>query len=759
MLVNFIFPLVLAALASAALWFFRERMTIKFKLIALTVSVGLASIYVVGVISTTRASEAILYDRKHELEAINAGRKHELESYFKFIREQMVNFSQDRGISEATYHFADAFRYLPSEIDVDTQPGSDAYRAVANYYDTQFRPRAEEAEQNYRGAQAYVPQSEAGVILQSWYIADNPHPVGEKLNLDQHDAAVQYNMHHGRYHPQVRRFLESFGYYDIFLFDKEGNLTYSVFKETDFATNFLTGPYKDTNFAGAVRKALASKTPGEVFIEDFKFYEPSYGAPAAFISAPVFWNGQLVGCAVFQAPVENINDIMATTTGLGETGQSIILGPDKKLRSNDRFHAQATMLKDEYDDPAVDRMLAGEEGVMIVEEHGKELLMAFSPLDIEGLNWGLITDIEMTEVTAASTQLRNQLALAGLGIAALVCVVGWFFSVRLVRPIPPILERARQIADGDLSGEPLPVTRADEMGKLTESMNAMTGSLRSLIEEVSVASQEVAAASTQIAASSDEIARGMNEQTSQVHQVSSAVEEMSASIVEVARKSADAANSAERSGQTAGEGGQVVSDTIEGMHAISEAVSASASSVQELGKRGEQIGEIIAVINDIADQTNLLALNAAIEAARAGEHGRGFAVVADEVRKLADRTTQATEEIGASIQAIQTETGQAVGRMNAGTEQVTTGVQKASAAGDSLKEIVNSARDVAGMIQSIAAAAEEQSAASEEVARSVEAISAVSQQTAEGGQQAASAAGMLSTRAEELQALCGRFRL
>ncbi|MEM7627596.1 MAG: methyl-accepting chemotaxis protein, partial [Planctomycetota bacterium] len=600
MLTTFLIPFAAVALAVAGLWAFRKHLTIKLKLIALSVSIGLGSIYVIGAVATNQASDALLAEREQGLEAILASRKTQIEDYMGFIKEQLTNFSQNRSISEATYHFSEAFGYLDSEVDIDTQPGSPAYNAVAGYYDSQFKPRAEENGQTYRGAAAYVPRSSTGVILQSWYIANNPNAVGEKLNLDQHEAMVQYNVHHGKHHPQIRRFLESFGYYDIFLFDNDGNLTYSVFKETDYATNFVTGPYKDTNFGSVVRQALASNTPGEVFVEDFAFYEPSYGNPAAFFGAPVFYNGSKVGCAVFQAPVDNINAAMNETAGLGETGQTLLVGQDKTLRSQDRFSDEGTILTASRDNAAVAALFTGEYGNQQLEENGTTKLIAFAPLEIAGLNWGVLAEIDLAEVTAPAAALQAQLMFIGLGIAALVCVVGWFFSVKLVRPIPPILERARQIADGDLSGEALKITSQDEMGKLTESMNAMTGALRSLIEEVSVASQEVAAASTEIAASSDEIARGMNEQTSQVHQVSSAVEEMSASIVEVARKSADAASSAERSGKTATEGGEVVSQTIDGMEAISEAVSASARSVEELGKRGEQIGQIIEVINDIA---------------------------------------------------------------------------------------------------------------------------------------------------------------
>jgi methyl-accepting chemotaxis protein len=339
-------------------------------------------------------------------------------------------------------------------------------------------------------------------------------------------------------------------------------------------------------------------------------------------------------------------------------------------------------------------------------------------------------------------------------------VIGLLLSRSITRPVKATVAMLKDIAEGegDLTKR-VDQTRGDELGEMGKWFNTFVTKLQNIIIEIAGNAREVAGASTQIAAASEEMATGMSEQAAQVTQISSAVEEMSASVTEVSRKSIEASDNANQAGMVATKGGEVVDDTVKGMHSISEAVSASAVSVSELGKRGEQIGQIIEVINDIADQTNLLALNAAIEAARAGEHGRGFAVVADEVRKLADRTTRATEEIGESITAIQTETSQAVDRMNTGTEQVGIGVKRAQEAGNSLREIVNSTRNVADMIQSIAAAAEQQSAASEEISRNIESITAVTTQAAEGANQSAQAAAQLSTKAEQLLNIVGQFKL
>ena len=351
------------------------------------------------------------------------------------------------------------------------------------------------------------------------------------------------------------------------------------------------------------------------------------------------------------------------------------------------------------------------------------------------------------------------LTIVGASVLAGI-LIGVLLSRSITRPVKATVAMLKDIAEGegDLTKR-VDQSRGDEMGELGKWFNTFVQKVHDIISEIASSAHEVAGASTQIAASSEQMATGMSEQSMQVTQINSAVEQMSASVCEVSSKSAEAADSASRAGELATSGGEVVDDTVRGMQSISDAVTASAASVSELGKRGEQIGQIIEVINDIADQTNLLALNAAIEAARAGEHGRGFAVVADEVRKLADRTTGATEEIGESITAIQTETSQAVERMSAGTEQVSVGAQRAQQAGESLRGIVDSSRNVAEMIRAIAAAAEQQSAASEEISRNLESITAVTTQTAGGANQSASAATQLSSKAEQLLGIVNQFKL
>lgn len=330
----------------------------------------------------------------------------------------------------------------------------------------------------------------------------------------------------------------------------------------------------------------------------------------------------------------------------------------------------------------------------------------------------------------------------------------------LTRPLNTMVERFRDIAEGegDLRMR-VDESRSDEIGELGKWFNAFITRVHDLVVSFSTASHEVVGAATQIAASAEEMSCGMREQNDQISQVSAAIEEMSSSITGVAQNSSEAVKTAIESGDIADHGGEVVNDTIERMKAISGAVNSSSESVTELGRRGQQIGEIISVINDIADQTNLLALNAAIEAARAGEHGRGFAVVADEVRKLAERTTQATAEVSASIREIQTETTRAVDMMQSGTREVDDGVSRATAAGESLQQIVSSAQGVRRKIEEIAATADQQSAVATQISQSIQTVNATSSQVAEGSSQAALAGEHLSMKAEQLMSIIGEFKV
>lgn len=294
---------------------------------------------------------------------------------------------------------------------------------------------------------------------------------------------------------------------------------------------------------------------------------------------------------------------------------------------------------------------------------------------------------------------------------------------------------------------------------LKQNVNKLADSLNEALSEVAINTETVLQTAKEISSSSEQMAAGAQEQTQQASEVAHSVEEMTKTILENSKNASLAAETAKGSGEKAVEGGKAVKNTLEGMIRIAQVVEKSAVKVEELGKNSDQIGEIIQVINDIADQTNLLALNAAIEAARAGEQGRGFAVVADEVRKLAERTTKATKEIATMIKQIQADTHNAVASMKEGTIEVNRGKQLAEQAGSVLEEIILGSDKVTDIAVQVAAASEEQSASAEQISKNVEAISNVTRETTIGIEHMAHAAEDLDRMTSNLQELVKRFKL
>jgi methyl-accepting chemotaxis protein len=328
----------------------------------------------------------------------------------------------------------------------------------------------------------------------------------------------------------------------------------------------------------------------------------------------------------------------------------------------------------------------------------------------------------------------------------------------VLTPIKEGVETMQRLADGDFTAKINSNYKGDH-ALIKESINNMADAISAALKDVHMAVLATSSAGNQISSSTEEMAAGAHEQTQHAMEVAKSVDEMTKTILENTKSALLAAEAAQRAGSKASEGDNIVSETITGMRKIELVVKKAADTVYELGKNSDQIGEIIQVIDDIADQTNLLALNAAIEAARAGEQGRGFAVVADEVRKLAERTTKATKEIANMIKKIQRDTTEAVDSINEGTKEVENGMSMAQKAGKSLSEIISEANNVSDIVSQVAAANEQQSTAAEDIAHSIETISNVTQESAAGIHQIARSAEDLGRLTTNLEKLVGKFRI
>ena len=414
-----------------------------------------------------------------------------------------------------------------------------------------------------------------------------------------------------------------------------------------------------------------------------------------------------------------------------------------------------------------------------IEERMKSLSQANQVDDLRKmLNTELLSNSEQVNaVLTRLLELNNKMALATnqdaedqynmafnmvvslLVIATLLTVLfAWLLTRSITLPISQALEAAEEVAEGNLT-RPIKVDGNDEAGRLLAAMAKMQDKLRDTLQRIAGSATQLASAAEELNAVTDESARGLTQQNNEIEQAATAVNEMTSAVEEVARNAVSTSEASRNATSSAGDGRDLVQETVSAIERMSGDVQATATLIGDLANESRDIGKVLDVIRGLADQTNLLALNAAIEAARAGEAGRGFAVVADEVRALAHRTQQSTSEIERMIGSIQAGTEHAVDSMRNSTERAESTLNIAKGAGMSLDTINTAIVEINERNLVIASAAEEQAQVAREVDRNLVNIRDLSVQSATGASQTSAASSELSRLAVDLNGMVGRFRL
>lgn len=561
--------------------------------------------------------------------------------------------------------------------------------------------------------------------LQKRYITDNEHDIGEKHLLEKAGRAA-YDKAHKKYHPTYRKYLEDYGYYDLFIFDTNGDLIYSVFKEADFATNVVTGKYKDSGLAAAFKAALAGKAQ-ETYFFDFAPYEPSNMAPASFIATPIAIGKKNIGVLALQMPTSRIQKMVGRISGLGETGDVTLVGSDFLLRTDTKDKRNSTdpqtasdLLVTPYKNALIEEALKGEAAFSKTQDlKGNSVYMAVEPLNFLGSRFAIVVTQSLDEALQPIYSMRQWIVILAVLLTIVAATAGYFITLPVTRRIGGLVNTMSTLAKGDTNVDVTGLKDADEIGdmakavqifkenaveriRLTEDAEAQEASnearqqnvdglikdfdsgiqtvlvsVGDTLDQMRCTADSLTEISDAAATQTDEASESSTVAATNVQSVASAAEELAASIEEIGRQVAESS--------------EVVKDAATMTNQANDQVAGLADAAS-------RIGEVVGLIKAVAEKTNLLALNATIEAARAGEAGRGFAVVASEVKELASQTANATEEISSQIGGIQTATGEAV---------------------SAIGSIFDIMQKVESYTSAIAAAVEEQSAATGEISRSV----------------------------------------
>ena len=591
------------------------RFNLKTKLLLQFMMIGIIPMLVMGVLAYKIASDSLQTAALAKLESVQQVKKAAVERYFNGIQNQLITFTNNKMIVDATQAFRQEFFDVTSSNELTSERIAEMKNELKSFYLGSYSVEYQKQNGEAPPILAKLDQlDDVGIALQYYYIQNNSHPLGSKHLLDFSESdSSSYSQTHGKIHPVVRQYLEKFGYYDIFIADiKTGHIIYSVFKELDYATSLIDGPYADTNFGRAFKAAAKASNADFITLVDYEQYSPSYEAPASFIASPIFDNGEKIGVALFQMPIDRLNAIMGERSGMGESGETILVGPDKLMRSDSHLDKDNRNVVSSFKNQEnglvnleeVDLAISGKVGKGLSKNYlGQKVITSYAPVDVLGLKWAFLAQMHAEEALSPAVQLG-----AYMGVIALVSLV---FTVGL----------------GLLIGRSLAIPILSIASRLDDNSKLVGGAAMNL----SSSGQQLSSLAT--------------EQASSIEETAASIEEISAMVknnVEQAEKSQSLSHKVK---DVADQGNKSMVDLIESMKEITE----SNEKIQELVKVIGEIGEKTEVIDEIVFQTKLLSFNASVEAERAGEHGRGFAVVAQEVGNLAQMSGKAALEIASMV--------------------------------------------------------------------------------------------------------------
>jgi class 3 adenylate cyclase len=492
---------------------------IRYKLLSLLLLLGVTTFAVTGTIAYVKYLNALKQDVMNQLTGLNRSKAFQIESYYRTIHSHAETLSDDRMFIDAMREFREAF----FKMDTASVP-AEAIDGVRQDYIQNFYPEMQKLKMARGRVEGYLPYSPAAIQLQYLYIVKNPNPKGHRDEVVNAGDGSEYSAVHEKYHPAFRNIVKKFGYYDLYLIDyNTGRIVYEVDKDRDFATNLIQGPYRDSNLAKVTKLCMESKDQDAVFFSDFEPYEASRGEPTQYVASPI-WDGQeMLGVFALQLSTAAIDDVMTgkrnwKRDGLGESGESVLIGPDYLLRTNARQYLEnpegylarlkengvpeitldrirtykSTILQLPVKFASVTAALEGKEGTVTernVRGHGTASLVSYMPLHIEGLHWAIASRIFLNEALKPVSEMQRLFSWWGGGLFLLTIIAAWLMTRQILRPVNALVAAAQKVGAGDLTAH-VEWKYKDELGILSDTFNSMTKSIREKTELIEQKNRE-----------------------------------------------------------------------------------------------------------------------------------------------------------------------------------------------------------------------------------------------------------------------------